>query len=286
MFHSVQLGALHMAVFMKRELIWFCSVAEDDGVLTRAFKQIRTKGAVAISFTLFGTSLLFIGCHFKALEGNNDARVADYKFINKNLKLPRAVVENPLQPHLPDADMRFDAVFWGGDMNFRIIKERETVLKMIDRAHKHQHPHFEQLLENDELTICMNSGEIFDGFQEGRISFPPTYKFDPGTDNYDTSPKYRIPSYTDRILFKSKKRHGVICMKYLSADAVQSSDHRPVYGLYHVNLKPGRDTIPLSGGQFKRDIYVSAAKRRAIRRVAATIKPQTGAAKSSICSVM
>jgi len=37
-------------------------------------------------------------------------------------------------------------------------------------------------------------------FNEGDIDFPPTYKFDVGSDVYDTSDKQRVPSWTDRIL--------------------------------------------------------------------------------------
>ena len=40
------------------------------------------------------------------------------------------------------------------------------------------------------------AGLAFQDFQEGRIAFKPSYKFDPGTDNYDSSKKMRIPSYT------------------------------------------------------------------------------------------
>lgn len=40
------------------------------------------------------------------------------------------------------------------------------------------------------------AGKAFQGFQEGRINFKPTYKFDPQSDEYDTSAKMRIPSYT------------------------------------------------------------------------------------------
>ena len=42
-------------------------------------------------------------------------------------------------------------------------------------------------------------GNIFQGFQEGRINFRPTYKFDIGKETYDTSAKNRIPSYTVSI---------------------------------------------------------------------------------------
>lgn len=179
-YHSSQHGTLHMAVCMKRELIWFCSVAEDDTVTVRAFKQIKTKGAVAISFTMFGTSMLFIGSHFKANQGNEKARILDYQTINKTLRLPRAVVDNPLQETHPQATMRFDCAFWAGDLNFRITKDRDMVLQMIEAAKHHEHPNFEQLLENDELTQALNRGEIFEDFQEGHIRFPPTYKFDIG----------------------------------------------------------------------------------------------------------
>jgi phosphatidylinositol-bisphosphatase len=37
---------------------------------------------------------------------------------------------------------------------------------------------------------------------------------------------------------------------------LKKSDHRPVYGLYEVILKPGRDGIQLSAGQFDREVYM------------------------------
>lgn len=38
-------------------------------------------------------------------------------------------------------------------------------------------------------------------FSEANILFLPTYKFDIGTEIYDTIKK-RVPSYTDRILYR------------------------------------------------------------------------------------
>ena len=43
----------------------------------------------------------------------------------------------------------------------------------------------------------------FKNFIEGRITFEPTYKYDVGTDHYDTSEKCRIPSYCVSKLNKS-----------------------------------------------------------------------------------
>ena len=33
----------------------------------------------------------------------------------------------------------------------------------------------------------MGKGRVFRGFKEGPINFAPTYKFDPGTNSYDSS---------------------------------------------------------------------------------------------------
>lgn len=49
-------------------------------------------------------------------------------------------------------------------------------------------------------------GLVFREFQEGPLTFAPTYKYDPGTEMFDSSAKQRTPSYTDRILFKCGKQ--------------------------------------------------------------------------------
>lgn len=56
------------------------------------------------------------------------------------------------------------------------------------------------------MLIVFILGEIFHGFSEGNITFAPTFKFDVGTNHYDSSSKQRVPSYTDRILFKVGKK--------------------------------------------------------------------------------
>jgi len=90
---------------------------------------------------------------------------------------------------------------------------------------------------------------IFNGFQEAKIAFPPTYKFDVGSDDYDSSKKQRTPAWTDRILFKTNSRcfggregspedrttlesapQQLTCKveKYDSVRGLRCSDHRPV----------------------------------------------------------
>jgi len=63
------------------------------------------------------------------------------------------------------------------------------------------------LLLHDELHQQMKARVSFhNGWQEGPITFLPTYKYDPGTvSTFDTSDKKRAPSWCDRILYRTKK---------------------------------------------------------------------------------
>lgn len=74
-----------------------------------------------------------------------------------------------------------DAVIWLGDFNYRIGLNSETARALVKKRD------FETLYENDQLNLQMVAGLSFPFYSEARITFPPTYKFDIGTDNYDTS---------------------------------------------------------------------------------------------------
>ncbi len=66
-------------------------------------------------------------------------------------------------------------------------------------------------------------------FREGPLTFRPTFKYDDGDqDIYDTSSKRRVPSWTDRILFKQENCN----LKYYNRRECRFSDHRPVLGIF------------------------------------------------------
>ncbi|OHW95657.1 domain and endonuclease exonuclease phosphatase [Colletotrichum incanum] len=82
------------------------------------------------------------------------------------------------------------------------------------------------------LNLQMIAGLAFPFYSEARINFLPTYKFDLGTDEYDTSEKARIPAWTDRIL---RKGANLRQLAYNSAP-LKFSDHRPVYAVFQCNV--------------------------------------------------
>ncbi|KAE8614451.1 hypothetical protein XENTR_v10008166 [Xenopus tropicalis] len=221
--HSAAHGVLYLSLFIRRDLAWFCSEVECSTVTTRFFPMIKTKGAVAASFTFFGTSFLFINAHFAAGDSKVKQRIQNYEKIIKNLQLPKNVPDtNPIYSDPDDATSRFDEVFWFGDFNFRLSKSRSEVDSILENLPEND---MRSLLQYDQLSEEVTKGSIFKGFKEGEIHFRPTYRFNIGSDDYDTSKKQRTPSYTDRVI---------------------QSDHKPVFGLFTVWIKPGSNNIPLT----------------------------------------
>lgn len=74
----------------------------------------------------------------------------------------------------------------------------------------------------------MVAGLAFPYYSEARITFLPTYKYDIGTDTYDTSEKARIPAWCDRVL---RKGDNIRQINY-DAAPLKFSDHRPVYATF------------------------------------------------------
>lgn len=85
----------------------------------------------------------------------------------------------------------------------------------------------------DQLRAEKNAGNVFAELEEGKIKFPPSYKFKVGTSEYD-SDKVRIPSWCDRILFRGEQVQQVF---YNSVMSPLTSDHKPVVSLFNVKYK-------------------------------------------------
>jgi predicted ATPase len=128
-----------------------------------------------------------------------------------------------------------DLVLFCGDLNYRIgslpREEVEDAIVELDSPDNGDSAR-QRLLSFDQLRASIAGEKAFPGFCEGEIKFRPTFKFDKGTSDYDSSKKQRIPAWTDRILYKSK--HAVDVLQYDCASASQHSDHRPVYGTFRM----------------------------------------------------
>ena len=67
-----------------------------------------------------------------------------------------------------------------GDLNYRIMLDEASAKELIKMEK------YSELLAFDQLSMEKKSGRAFGDFEEGEINFKPSYKFDVGTNDYDT----------------------------------------------------------------------------------------------------
>ncbi|XP_066325139.1 type IV inositol polyphosphate 5-phosphatase 11-like [Miscanthus floridulus] len=175
----------------------------------------RKKGAVAMYINFSGIRMVFVSCHLAAHEHKVEKRNSEFQHISHSLFSKYGT------PYAQSADI----TVWLGDLNYRLEGISSIpARKMIEKNRQ------SKLRGKDQLLQEAEKGEVFNGYCEGTLSFKPTYKYDVGSSIYDTSSKIRVPSWTDRILFKVGHSSGLdaVLSSYESLDCVRSSDHKPV----------------------------------------------------------
>ena len=99
--------------------------------------------------------------------------------------------------------MNLDYKFLFGDLNFRVNHPNGEVRQMINdyvgyetngKVHEASEM-LAKLLSYDQLSHSKKSNEILEKYQEGEITFLPTYKYDSFSNIYDSSKKQRVPSW-------------------------------------------------------------------------------------------
>lgn len=213
-----QMASLIILLFVKGDKMEHVKQVEGSTKKTGFKGMTGNKGAVAIRFNYSDTSFCFVNAHLSAGVNNVEERANDYISINKSISFAGG---RTIDQH--------DSVFWFGDLNYRITLDNFNVRKELSE----QQPNYiESLLKYDQLTQVLNEGQIFSNFCEPTLQFHPTYKYDVGTDLYDTSEKARTPSWTDRIIYRGTNLYP---LAYSDAP-LRLSDHRPVFAAYRVNI--------------------------------------------------
>nr|XP_023661015.1 synaptojanin-1 isoform X3 [Paramormyrops kingsleyae] len=242
---SEQLVGVCLFVFIRPQHAPFIRDVAVDTVKTGMGGATGNKGGVAIRMLFHTTSICFICSHFAAGQSQVKERNDDYNEITRKLSFPMGRL---LYSH--------DYVFWCGDFNYRISLPNEEVKELIRQKQ------WDALIAGDQLAEQKSAGHVFRTFIEGDINFPPTYKYDLFSDDYDTSEKCRTPAWTDRILWKRRKwnfdksaeemnlvstaqddEHDVPqylwtpgTLQYYGRAELKTSDHRPVVAVIDVDV--------------------------------------------------
>ncbi|XP_033323124.2 inositol polyphosphate 5-phosphatase K [Megalopta genalis] len=197
------------------------------------------KGAVSIRLNIYGISMCVVNTHLTAHDHLLADRISDYNTILANHTFSCADTSKILY---------HDYIFWIGDLNFRLYGEDLTATDINMRVKKDQ---LKCLLDRDQLKRVMASGEAFAELNENVITFPPTYKYEFASQEFDLK---RRPSWTDRILYKvnadvyddvklSATQHS-----YKSHSSYIQSDHKPVTGEFDIVVRP---IVPDHGVEFQ-----------------------------------
>ena len=187
------------------------------------------KGAVAATLLLRGSSLTFLCCHLAAGKKGPQRRNAEHHELIERMRLGVQGTDDSMGVVPAGASGR-QLLFWCGDLNYRLTLANEEARKLAATGD------VRGLLAADELRLCRERGEAFQGFEEAAIGFAPTYKYDLDSDSFDSSKKRRAPAYCDRILWRAEP--NIVCESYVMETGMRSSDHRAVSAVLNVELLP------------------------------------------------
>ena len=262
-------------VFIKDEMSTFVQDVRETAIGVGVMGMMGNKGAVAVRFSLHDTSICFVASHFTANKKEVLSRNQDYHLILEKLVFKRQaylsgveeIVDyseiNAYDDYISTStnmnktwqDLRFfwdkdlkildhSQIFWLGDLNYRIDDiNYEDIIECVENNR------IQPLLERDQLFAEKRKGNVFEGFEEGKINFLPTYKYQPGTTFYENrqGKKKREPAWCDRIMFLNRTE-GQISLSNYDRVELLPSDHKPVVASFSIrcnkiNLQNERDVF-------------------------------------------
>ncbi|XP_028762495.1 type I inositol polyphosphate 5-phosphatase 2 isoform X2 [Neltuma alba] len=226
---SKQMVGIYVSVWVQRKLRRHINNLRVSPVGVGLMGYMGNKGSVSVSMSLFHSRLCFVCSHLTS--GQKDG--AEYRRNSDvNEILRRTCFSSLIDTDQPQTIPSHDQIFWFGDLNYRISMLDSDVRKLVALKK------WDELMNNDQLSKEMRFRHVFDGWKEGLINFPPTYKYEINSDRYigenpKEGEKRRSPAWCDRILWMGK---GIKQLSYDRAD-IRISDHRPVSSIFSIEVE-------------------------------------------------
>ncbi|XP_071692137.1 type I inositol polyphosphate 5-phosphatase 1-like [Rutidosis leptorrhynchoides] len=220
---SKQMVGVFITIWVRRSLRKHIQNVHVSTVGVGVMGYIGNKGSISVSMSIYQTHFCFVCTHLTSGERDVDIvkRNTDVSEIHRRTRF-----NSESTVALPRSILDHERIIWLGDLNYRFDLSYEETRHLISKKA------WSKLLESDQLW----KGGTFEGWTEGTLNFPPTYKYEPNSDTYygeDPKVGRRTPAWCDRILSFGKG------MRQLSYKRIEHrlSDHRPVSASYMVEVE-------------------------------------------------
>jgi len=260
--------------------------------------HLSNKGGVGLSFRLGGTSFAAVGCHLPSdssgdKEGNMKSKLTKR---NEQVRSMMNSLELNNLSGVEDVDCcdLFHHTFFLGDLNYRLddSSNLDQTVAGLARAMstkaaaapaaaggqiaEDEAAAWSVLLRSDELNVERAAGTVFDGWREGAIAFPPSYRrrrvlpsagafasedtlraecYSINTGAPGDKAKTRKPGWCDRVLSHSLdglegqlQQLSYTTVEGSECEAVTVSDHVPVVSRMVVHAAPHLVALTPTGG--------------------------------------
>ncbi|PIA38312.1 hypothetical protein AQUCO_02800175v1 [Aquilegia coerulea] len=226
---SKQMVGIFFTIWAKSELVQHVGHMKVSCMGRGIMGYLGNKGCISVSMSFHQTSFCFVCSHLASgeKEGYELRRNYDVVEILKNTQFPR-ICKIPGRRN-PEKILEHDRIIWLGDLNYRIALTYSETKKLLEEND------WDALLEKDQLKNEREAGRVFKDWKEGKIYFPPTYKYSNNSDVYagetiTSKKKRRTPAWCDRILWHGD---GIEQLTYIRGES-RFSDHRPVCATFVV----------------------------------------------------
>ncbi|XP_057504585.1 type IV inositol polyphosphate 5-phosphatase 3-like isoform X1 [Actinidia eriantha] len=224
---SKQMVGIFLTIWVRRSLRRHIQNLKVSTVGVGVMGYIGNKGSISVSMSIYQTLFCFICTHLTSGEKDTDAikRNADVNEIHRRTRFHSLSTIG-----LPKRIHDHERIIWLGDLNYRINLSYEKTRELISQKD------WSKLVESDQLVREFRKGRAFDGWCEGALKFPPTYKYELNSEKYcgeDPKVGRRTPAWCDRILSFGK---GMRLLNYRRTE-LRPFDHRPVMASYMVDVE-------------------------------------------------
>eukprot|EP00039_Didymoeca_costata_P004860 m.76684 g.76684 ORF g.76684 m.76684 type:complete len:1035 (-) comp12572_c0_seq4:74-3178(-) len=234
---KITLLQMRLLVFIRSSLRTKVSHVQTSSVPTGIAGKVGNKGGVAVSFYIGATSVCFVNAHLAAGATKFGQRNDNFKSIVSKL----SVGDKKLTSF--DTTNQFHYVFFFGDLNYRVNMDIKKAQSLVEKETLLQGD-IDELYAEDQLKINRKRGHAFWGFKEGKIVFPPTYRYERGTRKKYTYEKEKgggkikvnAPSWCDRVLWRTFPNQSITQTSYGCTTDVMTSDHSPVFSTFEIMI--------------------------------------------------